>query len=69
MMQNCVFYNESCISGSRNHLQENSVDLIITDPPYGIKGDTLHKHYNRDESHVVEGYVEIPERGVRTVFN
>jgi site-specific DNA-methyltransferase (adenine-specific) len=37
------------------------VDLIITDPPYGIRGDTLHKHYNRDESPVISGYVEIPE--------
>lgn len=54
------FYNESCIIGARLHLPDNSVDLIITDPPYGIRGDTLHKHYNRNESHVVEGYVEIP---------
>jgi len=60
-MTDCTLYNESCITGARSHLKENSVDLIITDPPYGIKGDTLHKHYNRDESHVVDGYVEIPE--------
>ncbi|MFH0966678.1 MAG: site-specific DNA-methyltransferase [Methanobacteriota archaeon] len=57
----CTLYNESCITGARNHLSDNSIDLIITDPPYGIKGDTLHKHYNRDETHVVDGYVEIPE--------
>jgi site-specific DNA-methyltransferase (adenine-specific) len=57
----CKFYNESCITGARKHLKDNSVDLIITDPPYGIRGDTLHKHYNRDERHVVEGYIEIPE--------
>lgn len=42
-------------------MPDDSVDLIITDPPYGIKGDTLHKHYNRDETYVVSGYVEIPE--------
>ena len=57
----CTLYNESCISGARRYLPDNSVDLIITDPPYGIKGDTLHKHYNRDERHVVAGYIEIPE--------
>nr|WP_319538492.1 site-specific DNA-methyltransferase [uncultured Methanospirillum sp.] len=60
-MTDCTLYNESCITGARSYLKENSVDLIITDPPYGIRGDTLHKHYNRDESHVVDGYVEIPE--------
>jgi site-specific DNA-methyltransferase (adenine-specific) len=57
-----MLYNESCITGARMHLEDNSVDLIITDPPYGIRGDTLHKHYNRNEIHVVDGYVEIPEK-------
>lgn len=55
------FYNEDCISGAQKHLKDNSVDLIISDPPYGIQGDTLHKHYNRNESTVLDGYVEIPE--------
>lgn len=54
------FYNESCITGTRENVEDNSVDLIITDPPYGIKGDQLHKHYNRNEEYVVDGYVEIP---------
>ena len=54
------FFNEDCISGCRKHLENNSVDLIITDPPYGIEGDKLDKHYNRNESHVIDGYVEIP---------
>ena len=54
------FFNEDCISGCRKHLKSNSVDLIITDPPYGIEGDKLDKHYNRNESHVIDGYVEIP---------
>ena len=53
-------YNESCIEGSRKHLKDSSVDLIITDPPYGINADTFEKHYNRKESNVVDGYVEIP---------
>ncbi|HPS03137.1 MAG TPA: DNA methyltransferase, partial [Candidatus Sumerlaeota bacterium] len=42
------------------HLADNSVDLIVTDPPYGIQGDTLHKHYNRKEEYVLDGYVEVP---------
>lgn len=55
------FYNEDCISGAQKHIESNSVDLIITDPPYGINGDKLHQHYNRNEDFVVEGYVEVPE--------
>jgi len=55
-----MFYNEDCIEGARKRLQSNSIDLIISDPPYGIRGDKLHKHYNRNESNVLDGYVEVP---------
>jgi site-specific DNA-methyltransferase (adenine-specific) len=54
------FYNEDCVAGAKKHLAADSVDLIITDPPYGINGDELHQHYNRDEEFVVEGYVDVP---------
>lgn len=56
------FYNGDCISGAAKYIPDNSVDLIITDPPYGINGDKLHQHYNRNEEFVVEGYVEIPQK-------
>ena len=56
-----MFYNCDCIEGSKTHIEDNSVDLIITDPPYGIAGDTLHKHYNRNEDYVLDGYIEIPK--------
>ena len=52
-------FNMDCVEGSKKHLKDNSVDLVITDPPYGINGDQLHKHYNRKESFVVDGYVEV----------
>lgn len=52
-------YNECCISGMRSHVSENSVDLIFTDPPYGIKGDKIDVVYHRDESKVVPGYIEV----------
>ena len=29
-----VIYNEDCITGLKNHLSDESVDLIIADPPY-----------------------------------
>jgi len=54
-----MYYNEDCIEGAIKYLKDNSVDLIITDPPYGINGDKLDKHYNRDEKNVIEGYIEV----------
>lgn len=57
---NYKIFNEDCITGAQKHIKDESVDLIITDPPYGIDGDKLHRHYNRDESHVIDGYVEVP---------
>jgi len=53
-------YNQSCIDGMREHVKDGSVDLIFTDPPYGIDGDGLDVHYHRDESNVVSGYVDVP---------
>jgi len=53
-------YNQSCIEGMREHVASDSIDLIFTDPPYGIKGDELDVHYHRDESKVVPGYVDVP---------
>lgn len=53
------FYNMDCVEGCRQHLDDECVDLIITDPPYGIEGDALHKHYNRNEGYVVDGYHEV----------
>ena len=55
------FFNQDCIKGAKDKIKDNSVDLIITDPPYGINGDKFHQHYNREESFVLDGYIEIPE--------
>jgi site-specific DNA-methyltransferase (adenine-specific) len=55
---------EACTLGDAltlaRQLPADSVDLLITDPPYGIQGDTLHKHYNRNEAFVLDGYAEVP---------
>ena len=53
-------YNQSCIEGMREHVTDESVDLVFTDPPYGIDGDELDVHYHRDESKVVPGYIDVP---------
>ncbi len=55
-----LFFNEDCIAGCKKHIPDNSIDLIVTDPPYGIEGDELHKHYNRNENFVLDGYCEVP---------
>lgn len=60
MKTNYLVYNENCIEGMKNHVSANTVDLIFTDPPYGINGDGLDVHYHRDESNVVPGYIDVP---------
>ncbi|TXT53750.1 MAG: Modification methylase [Candidatus Thorarchaeota archaeon] len=50
-------YFTDCIKGMRN-IQENTIDLIIADPPFGIDFDGKSGMYNRDESLVVDGYEE-----------
>ena len=47
------FYNVDFLVGCENVIDDNSVDLILTDPPYGISGDKLDRHYNRDEKYVL----------------
>ena len=54
-------YNEDCITGSPQHFEDESVDLMICDPPFGIKESTMDKHYNRLDSNVIGGYIEAPE--------
>jgi site-specific DNA-methyltransferase (adenine-specific) len=56
------FHNCDCIAGAKKYISDNSIDLMICDPPYGINGDKLDKHYNRNESPVLDGYVEVPAR-------
>lgn len=56
-----LFVNADCVEGALEHLADASVDLIVTDPPYGIQGDRLHRHYNRDERYVIDGYVEVEQ--------
>lgn len=54
-------FQEDCVLGCQKHIPDNAVDLIVTDPPYGIGGDTLHKHYNRKEEYVLDGYTEVAQ--------
>jgi site-specific DNA-methyltransferase (adenine-specific) len=54
-------YNMDCIEGM-SYIGENEIDLIITDPPFGINFKTLKSNYNRTNSNVIEGYIEISKK-------
>ncbi len=51
---------EDCIMGMKQ-FPDDSIDLIIADPPFGIEFDGKSSVYNRDERLVVEGYKEANE--------
>jgi site-specific DNA-methyltransferase (adenine-specific) len=51
-------YNMDCIEGMKL-LSDSSVDLIITDPPFGIDFKAWKANYNRKNSRVLEGYNEV----------
>jgi site-specific DNA-methyltransferase (adenine-specific) len=51
-------YNGNCIE-EMEKIPENSVDLIITDPPFAINFKAKRTNYNRKGSNVMEGYNEI----------
>ena len=49
-----------CITGAAQHLRDKSIDLIICDPPFGIRESKLDQMYKRDADAVIQGYVEAP---------
>ncbi|MDX1909929.1 MAG: site-specific DNA-methyltransferase [Saprospiraceae bacterium] len=58
MIFNQIF-NEDCIQGMAQRLPDRCVDLVITDPPFGIDFQAKKANYNRKNSRVLEGYNEI----------
>ena len=62
MIDYTKFYNCDCVQGAKNYLSDNSIDLLICDPPYGINANELDKHYKRNEDNVIDGYIEVPTK-------
>lgn len=58
-MANKQCYQTDCIQGMKQNVADDSIDLIFTDPPYGIDGNKLDVHYHRDETKVVPGYIDV----------
>jgi len=53
-----TIYNNDCIEGMAQ-IPDNSIDLIVTDPPFAIDFKAQRANYNRTGSRVLEGYNEI----------
>jgi len=54
-------YNTDCIEGMKL-IPSQSIDLVITDPPFAIEFKAKKSNYNRTQSRVIEGYNEIPKK-------
>ena len=55
-----TIYCGDCIDLMRE-LPGNSIDLVLTDPPFAIDFKAKRNNYNRTSSNVLEGYNEIPK--------
>jgi len=51
-------YNMDCIDGMK-YLPDNTIDLVITDPPFAIDFKAKRNNYKRIAERVIEGYQEI----------
>jgi len=56
-----IIYNCDSIVGMRDKIEDNCVDLIVTDPPFAINFTGKKANYNRTEENVLDGYEEIDE--------
>ncbi len=53
-------HNLDCTEGMK-HISDNTIDLVITDPPFAIDFKAKRSNYHRTASRVLEGYNEIPK--------
>lgn len=58
-MDDIHIFNSNCIT--HNLLEDNSVDLFICDPPFGIGEKDFDKHYKRSKKTVTTSYEEAPD--------
>jgi len=54
-------YNMDCIEGMKA-IPDNTIDLVVTAPPFAIDFKAKRNNYNRTASRVIEGYNEIPRK-------
>ena len=51
-------YNKDCIIGMKT-IPDETIDLVVTDPPFAINFKSKKANYNRTASRVLSGYNEI----------
>lgn len=56
-MKDTIFMLD-CLEGMKN-LETASIDLIVTDPPFGIDYNPQSQTYNRKAESVIDGYQEV----------
>jgi DNA modification methylase len=58
---NLYIKNADCLE-FLDEIPSKSVDLILTDPPFGL-GESVfdNKYYAREDEKVVDGYIEAPK--------
>lgn len=61
----CILYNQDCIRGMQEHLQANSVSVVVTSPPYNLG----IKYSSYDDTISREKYLEWLREWARVVKN
>jgi DNA modification methylase len=56
-----MFMRGECVDLAQRYLDDDSIQLVLCDPPFGIQETEIEGAYNRDSSKVVTDYVEAPE--------
>ncbi|MFX1544774.1 MAG: DNA-methyltransferase [Promethearchaeota archaeon] len=51
-------YNQNCLEGM-DQIEPKTVDLLLTDPPFGIDFDKVGSQYNRKQKELGRFYIEI----------
>ncbi len=54
-------YNEDCLKGL-DQLEPETVDLLLTDPPFGIDFHKMGSQYNRLQRELGRDYIEVQEQ-------
>lgn len=54
-------WNEDCITGAPKRVADETIDLGIYDPPFGIGEASFDKYYRREAKFTIPGYVEAPK--------
>ena len=54
-----TIFCQNCIEGMKK-IDSDTIDLIITDPPFAIEFGATKTNYNRKPSNVMTGYSEVP---------